>query len=385
MPRIWLLILFAFLATVAIVRSGVFASGDGSWPEIETHRLRGQPDVVAVVHPSPAGGTATDAAGQSRLAPHRALGQMIVARFDGREPSAAFLARVKRGQIGGVILFEEDLQGGDAALANRIRRLQDAADEGGNPPLLVMADQEGGSVKRVPGPPLSAAAAMTATSAETEGEATGDLLAGLGIDVDLAPVADVRHPGSFLGSRSFGSDPEEVASLACDFAAGLRSQGVAATLKHFPGLGRATANTDETPVTISATAAELQADYVPYERCGGEPLTLVMVDSAIYPELTGPDPAVMSPLTYRRELPRAGASGVTISDDLETPAIQSQTTPARRSILAGLDLLLYARTEATSANAYARLLEDIKTGAIPTTKVESAAAKVLALKAELGG
>lgn len=383
MPRTWLLILCGLLAVVAIGKSGVFASGGGPRQVIEEHRAPAAHAAAPATDHS--GDPATDAGGQSRLPPRRALGQMLVARFEGRDPGRAFLARVRRGEVGGVILFEENLRGGDAAIADRIQRLQDAANAGGNPPLLVMVDQEGGSVKRLAGPPLSAPAAMTATTAGTEGEATGDLLSGLGIDVDLAPVADVRHSGSFLGSRSFGSDPEEVATLACDFAAGLRSQGVAATLKHFPGLGRATANTDETPVTVSATTGELRADYAPYERCAGEPLTLVMVDSAIYPELTGPDPAVMSPSTYRRELPRAGASGVTISDDLETPAIQSQATPARRSILAGLDLLLYARTESTAATAYARLLEDVKAGAIPAARVEAAAAKVLALKAELGG
>ena len=89
-----------------------------------------------------------------------------------------------------------------------------------------------------------------------------------------------------------------------------------------------------------------------------------MVNSAVYPNLTGDQPAVMSPATYRHELPLAGATGVTISDDLETPAIQSRLSPARSSINAGLDLLLYARTESTSAEAYDRLLEDLKAGAI---------------------
>lgn len=382
MSRGWLPILLLALAAVMIVKSGVFASGNGGGPQVEKHSPRVHPPATSATHQTEVTSDASGGA-ESQMPVRRALGQMIVARFDGGNPGAAFLARIKRGEVGGVILFEENLRGGDAAIAKRIQRLQDAARAGNNPPLLVMVDQEGGSVKRLAGPPLAAAAAMTTATAEEEGEAAGTLLAGLGINLDLAPVADVRHPGSFLGSRTFGSRPDEVATLACDFAAGLRSQGVAATLKHFPGLGEATANTDEAPVTVSATADELRADYAPYEHCAGEPLTLVMVDSAVYPNLTGPEPAVMSPLTYSRELPRAGATGVTISDDLEAPAIQSQTTPARRSIDAGLDLLLYARTESTSAIAYARLLEDVEAGVIPSTKVEAAAAKVLALKEEL--
>jgi beta-N-acetylhexosaminidase len=381
--RRWLLTSFVLLAAVVVVKSGAFGSDDEPWPAGVTSSSPAQPQASAPTATTTSSQVETRSE-ESRMPLRLALGQMIAARFNGREPAPSFLARIRRGEIGGVILFEENLKGGDGAIADRVQRLQDAAEQGGNPGLLVMVDQEGGSVKRLAGPPLSSAAAMTSATAQVEGEATGDLLAGLGIDVDLAPVADVRRPGSFLGSRTFGSDAGEVADLACDFAAGLRSQGVAATLKHFPGLGSATVNTDEAPVTVSATVDELRADYAPYEHCAGEPMTLVMVDSAIYPGLTGSEPAVMSPLTYRRELPRAGADGVTISDDLETPAIQNQTTPARRSILAGLDVLLYARSESTSADAYARLLEDVEAGAIPAAKVETAAAKVLALKAELG-
>ncbi|HET7589168.1 MAG TPA: glycoside hydrolase family 3 N-terminal domain-containing protein [Solirubrobacterales bacterium] len=374
---------------MVIVKSGVFATGSQDWPSGETTAATLESSSQPTSAPKPRGADErlppASAGGAERMPARLALGQMIVARFDGANPTPAFIARIRRGEIGGVIFFEEGLKGGKAAIAARVERLQAAARQGDNPPLLVMVDQEGGSVKRLPGPPAKAAAAMTADDAEAEGEATGDYLAQLGIDVDLAPVADVHHPGSFLGSRTFASQPDEVASLACAFAAGLRSQGIAATLKHFPGLGQATVNTDEAPVTVDASAAALRADYAPYEACAGEPRTLVMVDTAVYPRLTGNQPAVMSPETYKRELPRVGADGVTISDDLEAPAVQNETTPARRSVDAGLDLLLYARTEATSADAYARLLEDVESGAIPAPKVEAAATKVLALKAELAG
>jgi beta-N-acetylhexosaminidase len=371
--RGWLLIFLALVVALAIVKSGVFAPGEDR-PDGE------QPGAVILGSRPPSSRVEARSEG---MPSRQALGQMIVARFTGGEPSPAFLSRIRRGEIGSVILFEENLRGGDEAVTERVRRLQDAARAGSNPPLLVMVDQEGGTVKRLPGPPAKSAAAMTANDAEAEGEATGSRLAALGIDVDLAPVADVRHPGTFLGSRSFGSHPDEVASLACAFAAGLRDQGVAATLKHFPGLGRTSVNTDEAPASVDASPGELRADYAPYQRCAGEPLTLVMIDSAIYPHLTGSEPAVMSSDTYARELPRVGAEGVTISDDLEAPAVQNEVTPARRSINAGLDLLLYARTESVSAEAYDRLLEDVDSSKIDRATVEAAATEVLALKAEL--
>jgi beta-N-acetylhexosaminidase len=132
------------------------------------------------------------------------LGQMIVARFSGPSPSTSFLARIREGQIGGVILSADNVLGGLAATKVLTDRLQSAAEEGGNSPLLIMTDQEGGEVKRPPGPPTLAPSEMTSTSVAFEqGQATGRLLRQVGINVDLAPVADVeRIVGSFLGTRS---------------------------------------------------------------------------------------------------------------------------------------------------------------------------------------
>ena len=138
----------------------------------------------------------------------------------------------------GVILFADNVAGGIADTRRLTEELQRAAREGHNPPLLIMTDQEGGTVKRLPGPPDLPASAMTSNSmAFKQGVATGSMLRAAGVNVDLAPVADVeRAGGSFLGSRAFGSSPSLVAGRACAFAQGLQSQQIAYTLKHFPGL-----------------------------------------------------------------------------------------------------------------------------------------------------
>ena len=156
---------------------------------------------------------------------------------------------------------------------------------------------------------------MTAATAGPEGAATGRALRARRINTDLAPVADVNH-GSFLGSRSFGSDPGVVAQAACAFADGLQSAGVNATLKHFPGLGRTRSNTDLGAVTIGASAAALRADLEPYRRCGSR-ARLVMLSNATYPAFDPSRPAVLSRRVVtgllRGEL---GFRGVTISDTL---------------------------------------------------------------------
>lgn len=372
----------AAIAALAVFIASSESSQDPAFPQ----ELRGldAPETAGRSELPGASDGGGDLGTSGDLAASKALGQMIVARFSGNQPPRRFLERVRRGEVGGVILFEENLTGGESAVSGMVERLQRAASAGDNPPLLLMLDQEGGSVKRLPGPPTLAPRAMASPSrAAKQGEKTGEYLAEMGIDVDLAPLGDVGHPGTFLGSRVFGSTPGGVARRACAFAAGLTAHGVAATLKHFPGLGRATANTDERPVTVTASVEELRADYAPYRLCGSAPLTLVMVSSAVYPALTGDLPAVMSPRTYNRELPAAGVNGVTISDDLESPSIAAQTTPARRAINAGLSLLLYATAESTSASAYQRLLSDLRNGRVDAGQVQVAAAKILALKASL--
>ncbi len=320
--------------------------------------------------------------------PARMLGQMIVARFAGPTPPASLLDRIRRGEVGGIILFSDNVAAGTLATRRLTQELQLAAIQGGNPSLLIMTDQEGGTVNRLAGPPDLAPADMTsATTALGEGEATGRLLRSAGVNVDLAPVADVeRASGSFLGTRSFGSNPLEVADRACAFAQGLASQGVAYTLKHFPGLGLATGNTDTSVVSVNAPAGELRNDYAAYENCGASHLAMIMVSSAIYPSLSGPLPAVMSPEIYQRELPIAlgGSPALTISDDLQSAAIGAQTAPARHAVDAGLDLLMYAQTEKASAAAFAQLLDEVNSAAVPISDVRAADRKILRLKHLLG-
>src|SRR4029079_16788818 len=102
-----------------------------------------------------------------------------------------------------------------ARLGPALSALRGPPRAGGTPPLLIATDQEGGEVRRLPSaPPTVAPASMATATAAGQGQATGQTLAQLGINVALAPVADVDH-GSFLGSRSFGSSPSRVATAAC--------------------------------------------------------------------------------------------------------------------------------------------------------------------------
>lgn len=330
---------------------------------------------------------ATTAPRASGLSAGKAVGQLIIATYLGRRPPASILAAVRAGQIGSIILMGDNTAGGVGSTRAATTALQNAARAGGNPGLLIMTDQEGGEVKRLPGPPSYPASGMSnPTLAAQQGAATASLLKRAGVNVDLAPVADVSVANGFITKqhRAFGKTPAVVAAAACAFADGLARGGVAYTLKHFPGLGAAIQTTDNVPVRVNQSASAIQADDAAYRSCGSGKLALVMVSSASYPQLSGPLPAVMAPLIYSKILPADAADALTISDDFDSGAIRPLRTPALHAIAAGLDMVMYASYESSALAAYSGLTADVSSGSLRLARVQAAAARVLALKRALG-
>jgi beta-N-acetylhexosaminidase len=317
----------------------------------------------------------------------RLVGQRIMTRMTGTAPGLALRQRIRRGEVGGVILFADNI-GSAAQVRGLTGRLQGIARAGGHPPLLIATDQEGGNVKRFAQlPPFSSAAELgrppgAAARSRAAGAATAGALRRIGVTVDLAPVADVRRrPDSFLGARAFGSTASAVSAAACAFARGLRKGGVAPTLKHFPGLGVAGANTDLAAVSIDVPADSLRSDYAPYRACARH--GLVMMSSAAYPRLLGRGPAVLTRAAYTRELASTGFDGVTISDDLQTPALAGRKEVEVRAARAGLDVLLFAGTEDAAAAGYRRLLAAARAGRLSRAALERSYTRILRLKAGL--
>jgi beta-N-acetylhexosaminidase len=334
-----------------------------------------------------------DGGEEQPLALKRLVGQTIVAQLGRGDPDPELVRRVRKGQVGGVIVEGRNPQ----AVQSAVAQLQQAASAGGNPPLLVMIDQEGGPVKRLEdGPPETSArqlgAAGDADAARQEGETTASFLSGLGVNVDLAPVLDVSEPpqtdGSIAG-RTFGDDPAVVADVGVAFAEGLQDGGVLATAKHFPGLGRATQTTDEQPVSIAATTADLQADLEPFRDAIEAGVAMVMVSTATYPNLGAKKQAAFSPAIVQGLLrDELGFDGVVVTDDLEAPAVTSVTTPelaAANALKAGDDLLLYAGNDGASAQAFGSLVSQVKRGNLDREPIEEAYDRITSLKESLSG
>jgi beta-N-acetylhexosaminidase len=317
----------------------------------------------------------------------RLVGQEIVAKLSGKGPDQALLKAARKGQIGAVISFQSDAQ----KLKVDVAQLQNAAQAGGNPGLLVMVDQEGGSVKRLKDGPPTVSPADLGTSgdesqAKDQGQMTGQYLRGLGVNVDLAPVLDVATPltADSIKSRTFGSDPATVAKVGVAFAQGLNDGGAVATAKHFPGLGRATVSTDDRPVTIAATSDQLQSDLLPFKAAVEAGVPMVMVSTASYPTLGAKKPAAFSPTIVKSLLRgRLGFDGVVITDDLESPAVTGTLPPvvaARSALEAGDDLLLYAKSTKASAGVFGDLVKAVKSGQLDRSVVQSAYDRITSLK-----
>lgn len=316
------------------------------------------------------------------------VGQRLVVAMRGTTPSAPLLARIRAGEVGGVILFGANVRTIPQVQA-LTRSLQDAAAVGRQPPLLVMADQEGGSVRRFHSAPPGRSAAQLGVRApaavRATGRATATALRAAGVVVDLAPVADVPSvPGSFIAAqgRGFSSDPVRAAALATAFAAGLADGGVLATAKHFPGLGRATVSTDIAPVTITAPRALLESDLLPYRSliAGGVPL--VMLANARYAALDG-KPAAWSPAVQALLRRKLGFAGVTITDALDAVAKTDHRPVASTAVLsaqAGTDLLLVTGSEAESDLVYERLVAAAEAGRLPAASLARSYARILELK-----
>src|SRR3954470_13007020 len=241
---------------------------------------------------------------------------------------------ISSGQIGGVILFD-----GNVGSRRSVRRLTSQLQAIRRPasitqPLLISVDQEGGLVRRLPGPPKPSArviGARGAAYAERLGRATGQSLHSMGLNVDLAPVLDIGRPGRAIEQegRTFARTRAAVSQLGVGFARGLAMGGVAATAKHFPGLGAARINTDNAVQKIRLPAAKLRAvDEQPFGSFAKAAGAMVMLSTAIYPSLSGKPAALSREISTGELRDRLGFQGVSITDALGSVSARAVGGPA---------------------------------------------------------
>jgi beta-N-acetylhexosaminidase len=316
-----------------------------------------------------------------RLTLRQRVGQVTISTFPGTARPEYIRRRLRARETAGVILFGAN--GGDRS---QWRRLTRQIQEAGHGRALVMVDQEGGEIRTVDhvgpasGQPFQGGPAAVRRAARSAGRG----LRAAGIKVNLAPVADVPRAGSVMQSRSFSGDERGIAARTRASIRGLREAGVAATAKHFPGLGGATTNTDDAPATVNTP---LERDLVPFRAAIDEAVPLVMLSHASYPALDPRRIASQSPPIVTGLLrERLGFEGVIVTDSLEAQAVLVRSgvaEAAERSIRAGADLILMTGS-ASWNEVFPRLLSEARRDRAFRARIRESAARVLALKRTLG-
>lgn len=324
----------------------------------------------------------------------RALaGERLIAGWDGPTPPRGLERMIRRGALAGVILFADNI-GGPGETRRLIGRLQRIERPPGlREPLLVMVDQEGGQVRRLPGPPDVSAEAMGAAGsayARSQGRKTALELRSYGFNLDLAPVLDIARPGGAIDreDRSFGTTPATVAAGGVDgFAEGLRDGGIAATAKHFPGIGMVATNTDFSAQKVGISQQQLrERDELPFEAFSRAEGEVVMLGLATYTAFADRPAAFSRKLVTGELRRRLGFEGVTITDGLGAAAAQSFGSDSEIALAAagaGADLLLYSDWREARGAAVV-LGHALREERIDREEFARSAARVLALRSRIG-
>ncbi|MCX6349502.1 MAG: beta-N-acetylhexosaminidase [Candidatus Aureabacteria bacterium] len=323
-------------------------------------------------------------------------GELCLFGFEGVGPDAALERRIVRERIGGVILFGRNILGRDQT-RELCRGLQAIRRSVSDLPLLIAVDQEGGAVARFregftifPGN-LALGAGGGEGTAYRQGRVTGAELRDVGVNLNLAPVLDLRHPDGFPGAgiRSLGSDPGTVAALGMALIRGIQDEGVAATAKHFPGKWRAAVDSHLDLPVIAAPESELRGrDLPPFAAACSAAVAAVMTSHAVYPAL---DPGGFPGTLSRRlltDLLRAdlGYRGVLITDDLGMGAIRKRMSAGEAAVgalQAGADLILVCHSPGEREEAFAHLARAVSSGGPAAARGEESAARLRVLRERL--
>lgn len=296
--------------------------------------------------------------------------------------------------VGGVILFSRNI-----ARIKQTVKLINGLQESSQTPLFVAVDEEGGDVARVASNPRMKMTQFPPAEEIGRTQDGGDVyemgrtiareIRQLGFNVDFAPVADVRTSelNTEIGNRSFGDDPDTVASLVSAFVQGCQERGVSATLKHFPGQGASDGDTHQENVDVDRSIAKLRkTDFVPFQAGIRSGADFIMVSHISVSRVTETkEPASLSELVMRTILrDELGFRGIIVTDALDMSSITDNYTAAEaayQSFKAGTDLILMP---ADLREAYQSLLGHVRDGSISQERLQESVVRILAAKFKRG-
>lgn len=319
--------------------------------------------------------------------------------FHGKTITAGLEAMIRQRQVGGVILYSENFD--DATGLKRLAAdLQRVASESKTVPLFLSIDQEGGAVVRIgrgatilPGNMALAATPDPADSVRKATAITARDLRAVGVNFELAPDADVNNEprNPIILNRSFGSDPQRVASLVGVATQAFANAGFLCCVKHFPGHGATTTDSHTGLPLLDVDRARLDSvELVPFKAAIAAGVPAIMSAHIRIPALDPtPDlPVTLSPRVMT-DLVRTQLrfAGLLVTDDLEMGALTQTRTESQAgydAFVAGADYLLFRFDESAQTDAHAKLLAGISSGALTPARVEASLRRILDVKQRYG-
>ena len=324
------------------------------------------------------------------------VGQKLLLAFDGKDgPSEQIAREMREYQIGGITFFRRFNVDTPAQVRALTESLQRLARDLHLPPLLIAIDQEGGQLMAIGDgtTPLPGNMALGATGsielAHQAGVVLGRELSAMGINVDYAPCVDVNlNPQNpVVGVRSFGENPQLVASLAGAMIGGIQSQGVAATAKHFPGHGDATSDSHHGLPLVPHTLERLESvEFHPFRASLQAGVKMVMSAHLGLPALDGPNPppATLSSNILKNLLRRQlRFEGVIVTDAMDMHAIRQGEwlgEDALRAVKAGVDLLLLTDNPDDHRRVFDSLLQGIQNEKLDLVELRESGQRIASLK-----
>jgi beta-N-acetylhexosaminidase len=318
-------------------------------------------------------------------------GQIFSFGYKGTEPSGEFIKLIRKYQLGGVILFSENI-GTKEDIKEHIELLQRSS----TIPLFMMIDQEGGRVNRITQDfPLFPANLYYGKKEDKEGvyeanRQTARELKKLGINVNLAPVVDVlTNPANpVIGDRSFGSEPELVSEFSKIAIEATRDEGILACAKHFPGIGDISVDPHKTlPFNSNSKERFEKIDFLPFRTAISCEVDFIMSSHVMATELDSSFPATLSKKIctgiLRKEL---NFKGVTITDDMQMKGIKSNfplEDACHLAFEAGYDVILISENLEEQLKVLDFFEKKFKDKELNTARLSEATDRILTLKKKL--
>jgi beta-N-acetylhexosaminidase len=327
-----------------------------------------------------------------RLPLERKVAQLFLFGFRGTDLTAEIFRRLRRLDLGGIVLAEPNYTGDPALLGQLGGEGRVIAQQERHVPPWVLAVQDGGEFNDLQGLPPALAPADVASTDEAGAQATetAKTMRGLNVSGMLGPVADVGfESGSALGARVYSDDPGEVAAYAEAVIGAYREHRLFGAVKHFPGLGTADQSTELGPASVGLDLQQLrQRDLRPFAAAIEAGVPGVLLSHALYPinDFTRPASLTRAIATdlLRGDL---GFQGVAVTDDLADPAITaSYSVPdaSVRALRAGADLLFISGPPGDQQAAYAAVLSAARRGQLPRRRLNEALLRALEAKEDYG-